>query len=302
MGGYLIEGELGRGGMSRVFLARHARMLRPAAIKVLVPQPGEASRNALARFEREVRLAATLTHPNTITIFDYGRGEAGAFYYAMERLEGWDLQNLVDRHGALPAARVAHVLGQVCGALSEAHAAGIVHRDLKPSNLFLTRRGGMHDFVKVLDFGVAKSLRLDTPDPSGRPPSLTISGSLIGTPTYMSPEAATGEGEVGPRSDLYSLGAVAFFLLTGRPPFVGGSAVRLLASHVLDSPPRPSSLTELPIAPALEDLVLRCLAKDPAERPAGASALAAALRAIRFEVPWGEPEAAEWWALHAPPA
>jgi hypothetical protein len=211
LGNYVIEEELGAGGMGQVYRARHALIRRPTAVKVMTAS-GETELSAVKRFEREVQLSAELTHPNTITIYDFGHTPDNRFYYVMEFLEGLDLQDLVDRFGPLSADRTAYVIAQACSALSEAHQLGIIHRDVKPSNIYLTHRGGLYDFVKVLDFGLAK--QVTTPDAV----SITKTGVAVGTPRYISPEAVSGV-EVDGRSDIYCLGAVAYFTVTGRPPF-----------------------------------------------------------------------------------
>lgn len=298
LGNYLIEKQLGKGGMGQVFLARHALIRRPTAVKVMQAPEGEEA-SMVARFEREVQLSATLTHPNNITIFDFGHTHDDQFYYAMEFLEGMDLQKLVERHGPMPATRTVFILVQACGALAEAHGREIVHRDIKPSNIFLTQRGGLCDFVKVLDFGLAKQL---TADPAV---ALTKTGVIFGTPRYISPEAVRG-ATVDARADLYCLGAVAYWMLTARPPFISSSNIEVLLDHLNATPPPPSQGVELPIAQELEDIVMRCLEKRPADRFQSAAELEAALRAIHFDEPWTQEQARESWALHGlattPPA
>lgn len=292
-GNYVVKRELGEGGMGQVYVAQHAMMCRPAAVKVMKSAPGEGAA-ALARFEREVQLSSTLTHPNTIMIYDYGRGGGDTFYYAMEYLEGLDLQDLVDRFGALRPERVAFTLIQVCGSLAEAHEAGIMHRDIKPSNIFLTKRGGIFDFVKVLDFGLAKQIQQDSAD------GITKTGILFGTPRYMSPECVSGSDDVDGRSDLYCVGAVAYWMLTGRSPFESRSYLEALVDHVKTEPKRPSDFSELPIPEALDDLVLRCLKKRPENRFQTAGDLREALQSIPFTDPWTQARAREWWELHLP--
>ncbi len=292
LGNYLVLDEIASGGMGRVLIAQHALLLRPTALKIITPSDPEDCR-ALARFEREVRLSATLTHPNTITIYDVGWTPDNSLFYAMEYLEGFDLQRLVERFGPLPAARVVHLLRQVCGSLAEAHMRGIVHRDIKPSNIFVTQRGGIHDFVKVLDFGLAKRVT------SSGDPELTDSGSLFGTPAYVAPEAVFGAGKLDGRADLYCLGAVAFWLLTGYPPFRTTSTVGLLIDHLRTDPAPPSQLAELPVPPELDALVLKCMQKKPEDRHQTASDLETALDALVLTHRWTNRDAAEWWALHS---
>jgi serine/threonine-protein kinase len=290
LGNYVIEAELGSGGMGQVFRARHALIRRPTAVKVMQAS-GEQELAAIQRFEREVQLSATLTHPNTITIYDFGHTPDNKFYYVMEYLDGLDLQDLVDRYGPLEAPRATYVLAQDCSALSEAHERGIIHRDIKPSNIFRTHRGGLYDFVKVLDFGLAKQVKFD------EGPSITKTGIAVGTPRYISPEAVQGS-EIDGRSDVYCLGAVAYFTATGRPPFDSSSSVELLIDHMKAIPARPSQVSELPIPQPLDDIIMKCLAKKPEDRFQSAAELEGALRAIPFEASWGQPQAKEWWDLH----
>ncbi|MFQ5890288.1 MAG: serine/threonine-protein kinase [Gemmatimonadota bacterium] len=294
LGNYLIRRELGEGGMGKVFEAQHALLCRPTAVKVLRGAPG-GDTEALARFEREVRLSSSLTHPNTITIYDFGRAEDDTFFYAMEYLEGMDVEELVGRFGALPAPRVAHLLIQVCGSLSEAHSQGIIHRDLKPSNIFVTRRGGLYDFVKVLDFGLAKQVRSDADV------RLTRTGVVFGTPLYLAPETVYGTKTPDSRADLYSLGGTAYWMLTGRPPFEAESPVEVMIEHVKTLPRRPSEASELPIQPEMDAIVMRCLEKKPEDRFQTAAELAGALRGIEIVEPWTQEEARKWWELHIGP-
>jgi len=291
LGNYFIERQVGKGGMGEVFVARHALMCRPTAVKVLRSPNGDEGA-ALARFEREVQLSSTLTHPNTITIFDFGRTSDATFYYAMEYLHGMDLQLLVERFGPIRSERAAYILEQVCGSLGEAHRLGIVHRDLKPSNIFLTERGGIYDFVKVLDFGLAKQVAAEGTA------GVTKTGVIFGTPRYIAPESAYGEVEVDARADVYNVGGVAYWMLTGQPPFTSESPVKLIVDHIKTAPTRPSDLSELPIHPELEAVVLKCLEKDPADRYQSATEVGAALAAIEFDESWSREKAEEWWGLH----
>jgi tRNA A-37 threonylcarbamoyl transferase component Bud32 len=287
LGQYRLGRQLGGGGMGEVYLAEHQLLKRPCALKLIRPDNVDDPR-ALARFEREVRLTATLSHPNTVEIYDYGRTEDGTYYYVMEYLRGLSLAELVERHGPLPPGRVVYLLRQVCRALREAHVAGLIHRDLKPSNIFAARRGGMDDMAKLLDFGLVLPLaRTGAPQLSGE-------GQVLGTPRFMSPEQATGGGDLDGRSDIYSLGAVAYYLLTGRPPFDGEDGIGLLAAHARDPVP-PPSLVRDDIPGDLERVVLRCLAKDAADRFPGAQSLARALRACACRGDWDQERAARWW-------
>jgi eukaryotic-like serine/threonine-protein kinase len=258
LGQYRLKRRIGAGGMAEVYLAEHQLLKRPCAVKLIRTHAATDPR-ALARFEREVRLTATLSHPNTVEIFDYGRAADGTYYYVMEYLPGLSLAELVERYGALPPARVVYLLRQVCGALREAHAAGLIHRDIKPSNIFAARRGGIDDVAKLLDFGLVR------PSARTRLAHLSAEGEILGTPLFMSPEQATAGRELDERSDIYSLGAVAYYLLTGRPPFEGAGGIAVLIAHARD-PVVPPSLVRNGIPEDLERVVLRCLAKDPAER------------------------------------
>jgi hypothetical protein len=291
LGQYTLEKKLGAGGMGTVYLARHAMLRRATAVKLL--DPDKLSAATVVRFEREVQLTSGLTHPNTVAIFDFGRTPEGVFYYAMEYLEGVNLEQLVSRHGPLTEARAVYILRQVCGSLAEAHAAGLVHRDVKPANIFLTCRGGLHDFVKVLDFGLVKSVG------GGAEASVTAAAAVTGTPLYLSPEAITEPDRIDARADVYSLGGVAYYLLTGTPVFNGASLVDICMKHTQTAPEHPSSRLGRAIAPALEALILRCLAKSRSERPADAAALLHELTTCSFEGQWTTEDAAGWWAKHA---
>jgi len=287
-GQYHLVEKIGEGGMGVVYRARHRMLRRDTALKIL--PPARHSAGAIARFEREVQLTAQLSHPNTVTVFDYGRTPDGLFYYTMELLEGATLEDIVAGTGPLPPARVARILTQVAGALAEAHALGMVHRDVKPSNIMLCERGGELDVAKVLDFGLVRE------SVTGRP-SLAVTGArdVLGTPLYMSPEAITAPEAVTGASDLYSLGAVAVLLLTGKPLFAARSMVEVCSHHLHTAPTAPSASVEVP--EALEALVLACLAKSADDRPKGARALHDALAALT--VPgWSQAEARAWWEMH----
>jgi serine/threonine-protein kinase len=292
LGQYVLEQKLGEGGMGVVYRAQHGLLRRPTAIKLLHPdRMGESS---LARFEREVRATAALSHPNTVTIFDYGRTDEGTFYYAMELLDGATLAQVVALAGPMPPARVIHVLAQAAAALAEAHEAKLVHRDIKPENILLTRYGGIPDHVKVVDFGLVKEL-----DQSGDA-AVTREGVILGTPLYLPPEQIVGGQPDDPRSDLYALGAVGYFLLTGEPVFVGRTVIEICGMHLERIPEPPSARLGAKVPEDLERLVLSCLEKDPSRRPASARALEAAVRACASHGGWTSDDAARWWRDYGP--
>jgi hypothetical protein len=287
LGQYTLEQPIGQGGMGTVYRARHALLRRPTAIKLLSPERN-GDRNA-KRFEREVQLTSSLAHPNTIAIYDYGHTPDGIFYYAMEYLDGLTLEELVLHDGPQPAGRVIHILRQVCGALEEAHGIGLIHRDIKPANIMLCLRGGIADHVKVLDFGLVKeSAREDALD-------VTRAGTLVGTPLYLSPEAIGDPDSVDARTDLYALGAVAYALLAGVPVFQGATVLEVCAAHMYQTPEPPSRRGAGALPASLEALVLRCLAKNAAERPASARELSALLDGQPDVPTWSTADAQRWW-------
>jgi serine/threonine-protein kinase len=249
----------------------------------------EDLQTAIARFEREVKLCSTLNHPNTVTIFDFGQCDDHTFYYAMELLDGVDLQKAVEKFGPLPANRVVYILSQVCGSLGEAHGKGIVHRDIKPSNIFIAYIGGIFDFVKVLDFGLAKKVDQKAKD------HLTQEHMFLGTPSYTAPEMIFEPEKVDARSDIYMLGCVAYWALTGHPPFEATSDAKVLVQHMKTFPHLPSDLTENKIPSALEKIVMRCLEKDIASRFQSISELANALSNVNLDPPWTQEAAQIWW-------
>jgi serine/threonine-protein kinase len=288
---YTLDEKIGEGAMGEIFRAHHGLMGRPTAIKIM---RDDGSRNARSRFEREVQLTARLTHPNAISVFDYGRLRDGRLYYAMELLEGMTLEQLVACSGTLPAGRVIHLLLQACGALGEAHALGLVHRDIKPANMYVCSRAGWHDVVKVFDFGLARELA-ERPAPG----TDDSSDEIVGTPLYLSPEAVLMPARVDARADLYALGAVAYFLLCGTPPFGAGTLWGLCAQHMRSAPIPPSQRRLEPLASDLENIVLQCLAKDRAQRPQTALALAELLRNCRDAGSWSDADAARFWRRRA---
>ena len=305
LGSYRLEERLGEGGMGEVWRARHRMLARPAAIKLIRPELTgalgvTASGTVADRFEREAQVIASLRSPHTVDLYDFGVAADGTFYYVMELLEGHDADSLVRRFGPLPAERVIHLLRQICHSLSEAHARGLVHRDIKPANVFVCRYGEEHDFVKVLDFGLVRALDDRERSAEGAMPTLTADTVVPGTPAFIAPEQALGHARLDGRVDLYATGCVAYWLLTGTLVFPADSPIRHLLRHVNDPPPAPSSRTELPIPPALERLVLACLAKDPSARPQTARELSDALGSIEGADGWTEARAREWWDAHLP--
>ncbi len=290
LGQYQLEEKLGEGGMGVVYRGRHKLLRRPTAIKLLHPE--KTTDDTIARFEREVQLTCQLNHPNTVAIYDFGRTPEGLFFYAMEYLEGIDLDALISRHGRQTEARVIHILGQICGSLAEAHSIGLVHRDIKPANLMLCRRGGVSDVVKVLDFGLVKAIDAQ------KQATLTAANVVMGTPNYMSPESFERPDSVGPQSDLYAVAAVGYFLLTGTAPFSGQSAIEICMHHVKTPPQPPSARVGSPIAADLEAVLLRCLAKLPSDRFASAGVFAQALAACAAAGTWTARRADDWWTAH----
>ena len=296
LGQYTLTEKLGQGGMGAVYRARHALLRRPCAIKLLPPD--KFGPESVARFEREVQLTAELTHPNTIRVFDYGRTPDGIFYYVMEHLEGAALDSIVSEAGPMPAGRVIHVLDQVAGALIEAHGVGLIHRDIKPANIFLSWQGGVPDVAKVLDFGLVKQVHQAELEGTAEQP-LTQDNSVTGTPQYMAPEAITSPDSIDARTDLYSLGAVGYYLLTGSHVFTGRSLIEILSHHLHTPPVSPSERLGSPVATDLERLILACLEKSPGERPRSARELQMGLRSCRDVRAWAEDDARCWFETHA---
>ena len=305
LGQYILEDKIGGGGMGEVWRARHRLLIRPAAIKLIRPQTTGDAELLLRRFEREARATAALKSPHTVQLYDFGTTEDGRLYYVMELLDGVDLDTLVRQFGPQPAERVVHLLRQVSASLQDAHGNGLVHRDIKPANVVVTRGGITFDFAKVLDFGLVK---LDTAagklgsGEAGKPGNakLTVEGSTSGTPAFMAPEVVLGAGDTDHRVDLYALGCVAYWLLTGKLLFEGRNAVELMYHHAHTPPIRPSARSELPIPAQLEDLIMECLEKERARRPASAQAVNSALAAVPLENSWTAERAERWWAMHRP--
>lgn len=284
LGPYALEHKIGEGGQGVVYRAHRADSSTPLAVKLLA---GECTHARQQRFEREGRLAAGLSHPNTVTIYDHGRTAEGISYYAMELLDGLTLEELVNRHGPLPAGRAIHVLRQLGAALEAAHARGLVHRDIKPANVYVCAHAHPPDLVKLLDFGLVREVT-HVSDPA-------VSGAdlLLGTPLFLSPEAISTPDQVDTRADIYGVGAVAYFLVTGKTPFSGRNTVEVCAHHLHTAPEAPSR--HAPVPPDLERVILACLAKDPAARPASAEALVRALEQCEAMGSWGVRDAEDWW-------
>jgi serine/threonine protein kinase len=294
LGGYRLVERLASGGMGEVWRAEHRHLARPAAIKLIRPGGNERDvQAAMSRFRREAEATARLSSPHTIELYDYGISDGGAFYYVMQLLRGMDLQNMVAFYGPMPPERVAWLLAQACRSLREAHGAGMVHRDVKPANLFACRLGAEYDFLKVVDFGMVTAL------PGNESTALTQPGGLAGTPGYLAPECIQGEGHVDGRADLYSLGCVAWWLLTGRLVFEERSAVASLFAHVQRPPPRITTV-RADVPEALEAIIQDCLAKAPASRPQTPGELLQRLEAVPFESPWDARRAEAWWHAHLP--
>jgi len=291
LGQYRLKRRIGVGGMGEVYLAEHQLMRRPCVMKLIRPDKAGDPR-VLRRFHREVRATAKLSHWNTVEIFDYGSTEDGTFYYVMEYLPGMSLADLVDGHGPLPPERVIYLLRQACDALSEAHASGLIHRDIKPGNIFAAQRGGIYDVAKLLDFGLVKPMFEE------QQIHLTTEGSITGSPLYISPEQVTANTSPDARSDIYSLGAVGYFLLTGRPPFTGETPIQVLIAHAHEDPV-PLSKRREGIPEDINQVILRCLAKSPEDRYSSAAELAEALTTCSDADRWTRAQAAQWWLRYA---
>lgn len=289
VGSYHLIRKIGVGGMGEVYLAEHKFLKRPCAIKLIHPSHAQDPQS-VARFESEVQASARLTHWNTIEIYDYGVTEDGTFYYAMEYLPGKNLQEIVDQHGPVPPARAVHLLRQVCAGLREAHSIGLIHRDIKPGNIFATERGGVHDVAKLVDFGLVKSVV-----PREQSVSLTLEGMVIGSPLYVAPEQAMGGARPDARGDIYSLGAVAYFILTGKPLFTYEKPLQVIFAHVNEEVEPPSKhCSDLPAD--VEEIILRCLEKDPRDRFGSVDELERALARTSVADQWSQDQAADWWA------
>ena len=300
LGSYTLEEKLGEGGMGEVWRARHRMLARPAAIKLIRPSVAADGRvgvsdEAIRRFEREAQVIARLRSPHTVELFDFGMADDGGFYYVMELLDGLDADALLRRFGPIPPERAVCLLRQLCHSLSEAHSCGLVHRDIKPANIYLCRYGEEYDFVKVLDFGIVRAIQ-QAADTSA---IATGDNALQGTPAFISPEQALG-ADVDGRADIYATGCLAYWLLTGQLVFTANSAIGMLVQHAETPPTPPSVRTEQPIPRALDDLVLSCLAKDPAHRPQSARELSLRLAELDGASAWTQDRAREWWSTHQP--
>ena len=298
LGSYRLVERLGEGGMGEVWRAEHHLLARPAAIKLIrtsdEPDSSEA-RELGARFEREAQVTSTLRSPHTIQLYDFGIADDGAFYYVMELLDGFDLQVLVERFGPVPVDRAVHLLVQTCDSLSEAHDRGLIHRDIKPANVYVCRYGREVDFIKVLDFGLVKPADAEQ---SATLPELTGAHAAHGTPAFMPPEQALGNRPVDGRADLYALGCVAYWLVTGRPVFQGSSPIDTIVKHVSAVPDPPSRHSSMDVPPDFDALVLECLSKDPDQRPPTADVVASRLRSLSSGRGWNKARAVEWWEMH----
>jgi DNA-binding NtrC family response regulator len=297
VGSYSLIERLGSGGMGEVWLARHQLLARPAAVKLVreaMVAVGEDAHELRQRFAQEAQATAELQSPHSVQLFDFGITDTGSFYYVMERLRGMDLQRMVERYGPLPPERVVFLLGQACLSLAEAHGLGLVHRDIKPANLYVCRLGAEFDFLKVLDFGVVSRQGRASLAPT------TVAGRILGTPAFLAPELGPGQGRFDGRADIYALGCVAYWLLAGRPPFEADDAMSLLMHHSSTTPLPPSANTAVPVPAEMDALVLQCLSKDPAQRPATADILSERLEALPLASRWTQERARAWWAQHEP--
>ena len=299
LGAYRLAERLGFGGMGEVWRAEHRLLVRPAAVKIVRADPRRSSGADIAelhaRFEREAQALASLRSPHTIQLYDFGVANDGTFYYVMELLDGFDLQTLVERFGPIPTGRAARLLVQVCHSLAEAHGEGLVHRDIKPPNVFVCRYGRDLDFVKVLDFGLVKPLPTYEQD-SG----LTAAHSVRGTPAFMPPEQALGLYPIDGRTDIYAVGCLGYWLVTGETVFTGRTAMETLTKHTQEAPTPPSRRATLPVPEDFDRLILGCLEKDPARRPSNALALARQLAPLATANGWSDEHAERWWTEHGP--
>ena len=303
LGSYVLGEKIGSGGMGEVWKAKHRMLARPAAVKLIRPESmgmsndGTGARTMLRRFEREAQATAMLTSQHSIMLYDFGIAEDGTFYYVMELLEGRDLKSLIRDRGPVPAERAVHFLRAACDSLADAHHRGLIHRDIKPANIFTCRHGREFDFVKVLDFGLVKSVR----DAGDQVTQLTGAGATSGTPGFMAPEMVTAEAPVDGRADIYALGCVGYWLLTGQLVFDGNTPMSILVQHVKETPPSIASRTEMEVPPRLEEIIALCLAKNPNDRPDSAEELGEMLAEVAAALPaWTRERAEAWWRTNLP--
>jgi serine/threonine-protein kinase len=302
LGSYRLQERLGKGGMGEVWLAEHRLLSRPAAIKMMRPQALVGSNEDISvltqRFKREAQATSMMHSEHTIDLFDFGITDDGLLYYVMELLEGVDMEHLVEQWGPVQPERTVHFLRQVCHSLGEAHESGLIHRDVKPANLYVCRYGRDYDFVKVLDFGLVKGREESKLDDA----KLTAANVAGGTPAFMSPEQILGHRPVDGRSDVYAMGCVAYWLLTGQLVFDGTTPMETMVHHTRTQPVPPSERSEIEIPPELEEIILSCLQKDPDDRPQDVDQLDRALRSVPLRERWGARRAREWWLVHRPTA
>jgi len=296
VGSYRLVSQLGSGGMGEVWLAKHRLLARPAAVKLIRhdPQQRDAHAQLVRRFQREALVTAGLRSPHTVQLYDFGVNDTGSFYYVMEFLQGLDLHRIVTRFGPQPAERVTMLLCQACRSLAEAHDRGLVHRDIKPANLFVTRLGHEYDYLKVLDFGIVKD------QPREDATLISAQGILQGTPAFIAPEVMFGASTLDGRADLYSLACTAYWMLTGQLVFGASTPAEMILHHARTVPIPPSHVSELPIPGELDNLLMRCLEKDPSSRPSSALELESELSRVALDQPWTQEKAREWWDRHAP--
>jgi serine/threonine-protein kinase len=297
VGSYSLIERLGAGGMGEVWLARHQLLARPAAVKIVREASlgsGEDGHVRRQRFAREAQATSELQSPHTVQLYDFGITDGGGFYYVMERLRGMDLKRMIERHGPLAPERVVFLLKQACLSLAEAHALGLVHRDIKPANLFVCRMGSEYDYIKVVDFGVVSRHAREATSSQ-----ITTAGMILGTPAFLAPELVSSPSFDG-RADIYALGCVAFWLLTGRPPFEADDPMSILLHHSQTPAPAPSTMSEETIPREMDAVVLECLAKDPSRRPATADLLWDRLDRMPVASAWNQRRARTWWEMHEP--
>jgi serine/threonine-protein kinase len=304
VGSYRLISRLGSGGMGEVWLAKHRLLARPAAVKLIRQEvgPGPAREQLVHRFQKEAQVTARLRSPHTVQLYDFGLSDSGHFYYVMELLQGLDLQDIINRFGPQAPERVIVLLRQACRSLAEAHEHGLVHRDIKPANLFVARLGTEYDYLKVLDFGIVKDQPGTAGDDAAGSTMLSAPNILKGTPAFMSPEVIFGDRPIDGRADLYSLACSAYWALTGQLVFEASTPAQMLLHHAQSAPTPPSEVSELPIPRDLEAVLMQCLEKDPAHRPASASELESHLAGLRLEESWTDDRARAWWDAHAPDA